>query len=93
MPHHSALAQTFHLSLDNKCNFFKRYILAFYVCVCSHICVGVCRGQKRAVETLELELQEGCEPPDRDAENLGSLQKQEVLITTKPSLQRLSAVF
>lgn len=49
--------------------------------------------RREHLKTLELELQADCEPPDRGAENLGSLQKQEVLITTKPSLQLLSAVF
>ena len=56
-----------------------------HVCVCLHVHEGACGGQKRVSQNpLELELQMAVSCRDQ---NLDPLEEQQVLLTTKPSLQ------
>lgn len=69
--------------------FIKNY--CFCLCVCTCVCVSVChmgvgdlRGQKRAPEPPELELQVMFEAPDLGA---GNQMKTQQALTTEQSLQ------
>lgn len=37
--------------------FFKKFVCVLSACVCTHVCADAHRGQKRAPDALELELQ------------------------------------
>lgn len=77
---------------------FKFYFLCqcvwLHVCMCT-VCVcgsGTCRGQKRVLEPLELELHtDVCKVPHGCWRlNLGLLKEQPVLLTIQPELSSLS---
>lgn len=63
--------------------FFKMYL--FYMCVCLNLCMsaiclpGACRGQRRALDSLEMELTDSYEPHHVGAGMV--LEEQPVLLT------------
>lgn len=75
-----------HLQLKSKFTIRKVCEFCLLVCMCTMYMPGACRGQKVALDSLELELQMVvCW-----GSNLGLLQEPQTLFTVEPSLQPFS---